>query len=224
VSALAKDQDGYIWVGTDGGVVVFYSPQQVFRSEFYNAQSIIVLQDGFAGRLFENEVINTIFVDGSNKKWFGTESSGAFLLSPDARETILHFNRNNSPLPSNNILDITINPKTGEVFFATDLGLVSYRGFATEGQSQHTDVYAYPNPVRPGYAGYIAVKGLVTNARVKITDINGNLVYDTFAEGGQLVWNGRDLFGNRPSSGVYLVFSTDPEGNETMVTKILFLK
>lgn len=224
VSALAKDQDGYIWVGTDGGVVVFYSPQQVFRSEFYNAQSIIVLQDGFAGRLFENEVINTIFVDGSNKKWFGTESSGAFLLSPDARETILHFNRNNSPLPSNNITDITINPKTGEVFFATDLGLVSYRGFATEGQNQHTDVYAYPNPVRPGYAGYIAVKGLVTNARVKITDINGNLVYDTFAEGGQLVWNGRDLFGNRPSSGVYLVFSTDPEGNETMVTKILFLK
>ncbi|MBW6479536.1 MAG: hypothetical protein K0B37_08920 [Bacteroidales bacterium] len=224
VTALAKDKDGYIWVGTNGGVVVFYSPQQVFRSQSFNAQTIIVLQDGFAGRLFENEIINTIFVDGSNKKWFGTQSSGAFLLSSDARETILHFNKSNSPLPSNNILDISIDPKTGEVFFATDQGLVSYRAFATEGQSQHADVYAFPNPVRPGYAGYIAVKGLVTNARVKITDINGNLVYDTFAEGGQLVWNGRDLFGNRPSSGVYLVFSTDPEGNETMVTKILFLK
>jgi len=224
VTALAKDKDGYIWVGTNGGVVVFYSPQQVFRSQVFNAQTIIVLQDGFAGRLFENEIINTIFVDGSNKKWFGTQSSGAFLLSSDARETILHFNKNNSPLPSNNILDISLDPKTGEVFFATDQGLVSYRGFATEGQRQHTDVYAFPNPVRPGYAGYIAVKGLVTNARVKITDINGNLVYDTFAEGGQLVWNGRDLWGNRPSSGVYLVFSTDPEGNETMVTKILFMK
>jgi hypothetical protein len=224
VTALAKDKDGYIWVGTNGGVVVFYSPQQVFRSQVFNAQTIIVLQDGFAGRLFENEIINTIFVDGSNKKWFGTQSSGAFLLSPDARETIMHFNRSNSPLPSNNILDISVDPKTGEIFFATDQGLVSYRGFATEGQRQHTDVYAFPNPVRPGYSGYIAVKGLVTNARVKITDINGNLVYDTFAEGGQLVWNGRDLWGNRPSSGVYLVFSTDPEGNETMVTKILFMK
>ena len=224
VSALAKDKDGYIWVGTHGGVVVFYSPQQVFQSQNFDAQSIIVLQDGFAGRLFENEVINTIFVDGSNKKWFGTQNSGAFLLSPDARETILHFNRSNSPLPSNNILDISVDPKTGEVFFATDQGLVSYRGFATEGQQQHTDVYAFPNPVRPGYSGYIAVKGLVTNARVKITDINGNLVYDTFAEGGQLVWNGKDLNGRRPGSGVYLVFSTNPDGSETVVTKILFLK
>jgi hypothetical protein len=223
VLAIAKDLDGYIWLGTAEGVVVFYSPQQAFRGGPFDAQPIIVVQDGFAGRLFENETINTIFVDGSNKKWFGTRSSGAFLLSPDARETILHFNTSNSPLPSNNILDISIEPLTGEVFFATDQGLVSYRGFATQGQRQHTDVQVFPNPVRPGYEGYIAVRGLVTNARVKITDITGSLIYDTFAEGGQMVWNGKDLFGRRPASGVYLVFSTDPDGNETMVTKILFM-
>lgn len=224
VTALAKDNDGYMWVGTNSGVVVFYSPHMAFRDQPFDAQTIIVVQDGFAGRLFENETINTIFVDGSNKKWFGTTSSGAFLLSPDGRETLLHFNKSNSPLPSNSILDISVDPGTGEVFFATDQGLVSYRGFATEGQRQHSGVYAFPNPVRPGYDGYIAIKGLVTNARVKITDIAGNLVHDGFADGGQFVWDGYNLQGSKPGSGVYLVFSTDPEGNETMVTKILYMK
>jgi hypothetical protein len=226
VTAIAKDHDGYIWVGTTEGVAVFYSPQNALRqaTSNFDAQSIIVVQDGFAARLFDGETINTIFVDGSNKKWFGTLSSGAFLLSADGRETVMHFNRSNSPLPSDNILDISVDPQSGEVFFATDRGLVSYRGFATEGGRQHSDVYAFPNPVRPGYAGYIAIRGLVTNARVKITDINGNLVHDGWAEGGQFVWNGIGLNGQRPGSGVYLVFSTNPDGSETVVTKILYVK
>jgi hypothetical protein len=223
-TCLAKDKDGYIWVGTDDGVVVFYSPQAALRGQAFDAQSIIVMQDGFAARLFGGETINSIFVDGSNKKWFATVNSGAFQLSSDGRETIMHFNRNNSPLPSNNILDISVDPQTGEVFFATDRGLVSYRGFATEGTRQHSEVYAFPNPVRPGYTGYIAIKGLVTNARVKITDISGNLVHDGFAEGGQFVWNGVGIQGQKPGSGVYLVFSTNPDGSETMVTKILYMK
>ncbi len=224
VTALAKDREGYIWVGTNAGVVVFYSPQGALRGQAFDAQSIIVVQDGFNARLFDNETINNIFVDGSNKKWFATLTSGAFLLSPDGRETIRHFNTRNSPLPSNNILDISADPQTGEVFFATDRGLVSWRGFAIEGGQQHSDVFVYPNPVRPGYNGFIAISGLVTNARVKITDIAGNLVYDGFADGGQFVWNGVGVHGQKPSSGVYLVFSTNPDGSETMVSKIMFLR
>ena len=223
VLSLAKDHNGHIWVGTAEGVVVFYSPQMALRGGPFDAQPIVVMQDGFTAWLFENEAINSIFVDGSNKKWFGTRSSGAFLMSPDARETILHFNTANSPLPSNNILDISVEPHTGEVFFATDMGLVSFRGFATRGQPSHTNVEVFPNPVRPGYQGYIAVRGLVTNARVKITDISGNLIYDTYAQGGQMVWSGTDLFGKRPASGVYLVFTTNADGSETMVAKILFM-
>ncbi len=224
VHSLAVDHNGYVWVGTDEGVAVFYSPHQALSGDAFNAQRIIVEQDdGFAGYLLETEVVNCIEVDGSNKKWFGTARSGAFLLTADGRETIFHFNRNNSPLPSNNILDITINGQNGEVFFATDRGLVSFRGFATEATARHSNVYAYPNPVRPGYSGYISVKGLVRNASVKITDIAGNLVWETIAEGGQAVWNGQDLFGRRPSSGVYLVFSTNDDGEETMVTKIMFI-
>lgn len=224
VHSLAVDHNGYVWVGTDEGVAVFYSPHQAFSGDAFNAQRIIVEQDdGFAGYLLETEIVNCIEVDGSNKKWFGTARSGAFLLSADGRETVFHFDMNNSPLPSNNILDITINGHNGEVFFATDRGLVSFRGFATQATTRHENVYAYPNPVHPGYSGYISVKGLVRNANVKITDINGNLVWETIAEGGQAVWNGQDLFGRRPSTGVYLVFSTNDDGEETMVTKIMFI-
>ncbi len=224
VHSLAVDNNGYVWVGTEEGVAVFYSPHRAFTGEEFQANRIVVDQaDGFAGYLLESETVTAIAVDGSNKKWFGTERSGAFLLSEDGRETIFHFDQENSPLPSNNILDISIEDQSGEVFFATDRGLVSFRGFATGGGDIHQDVYAYPNPVHPGYDGYISVRGLVSNARVKITDISGNLVWETIAEGGQAVWNGKDLRGRRPSSGVYLVFSTNEDGEETAVTKILFI-
>jgi hypothetical protein len=223
VSSLGIDHDGYMWVGTDKGVAVYYAPGRALTGEPFNAQQIIVEQDGFAAILLGTETINSITVDGSNKKWFGTARSGAYLLSADGRETIFHFTAQNSPLPSNNILDIAVNDKTGEVFFATDRGTASFRGLATVAEATHTDVYAYPNPVRPHYHGYIAIKGLVRNAFVKITDIAGNLVYETIAEGGQAIWNGKDFNGRRPSTGVYLVFSTNDDGTETMVTKILFI-
>ncbi len=224
VHSLAVDKNGYVWVGTEQGVAVFYSPQRAFTGQDFQAHRIVVEQaDGFAGYLLESETVTAITVDGSNKKWFGTARSGAFLLSEDGRETIFHFDRDNSPLPSNNILDIAIEGQSGEVYFATDRGLVSFRGLATGGGEVHQDVYAYPNPVHPGYDGYISVRGLVRNARVKITDISGNLVWETIAEGGQAVWNGKDLHGRRPSSGVYLVFSTNEDGEETAVTKILFI-
>ena len=225
VHSMAVDHNGYVWIGTEEGVGVFYSPARAFDNDPFDAHRIIVEQeDGFAGYLLETETVTAITVDGSNKKWFGTERSGAFLLSADGRETVFHFHEDNSPLPSNNIRDITINEKNGEVFFATDRGLASYRAFATEAGPRHSpEVYAYPNPVRREYDGYIAVKGLVRNANVKITDISGNLVWETIAEGGQAIWNGQDMHGRRPSTGVYLVFSTNDDGEETMVTKIMFM-
>jgi len=223
VTAITKDNNGYIWVATDKGVAVFYSPQRALTGAPFNAQPIILEEDRFAGLLFENETVNAITVDGSNKKWFGTTRAGAFLMAADGRSTIRHFDNNNSPIPSNNVTDIAIEPKTGEVFFATDRGVASFRGYATEGVTQHSDVYAFPNPVKPNYNGYIAINGLVSNANVKITDINGNLIYETIAEGGQAIWDGKNLRGERPGSGVYMVFSTNEDGNETAVTKILFL-
>jgi len=223
VYAIAEDLEGEIWVGTNEGVAVFYSPQNIFTGENADAQQILVNVDGYVQYLLETEIVKAIAVDGANRKWFGTERAGVFLLSADGTQQIEHFTEDNSPLFSNNITCLTINDKTGEVFIGTAKGLISYKGTATNGNPTNDSVYAYPNPVRPGYSGPIAIKGLVRDASVKITDIRGFVIYETIAEGGQAIWNGYSFDGRKANTGVYLVFITNSDGSEKMVTKILFV-
>lgn len=224
IFSMARDRDGEIWLGTDEGVAVFYAPENVFSGYNFDAQQVLVEVGGYVQYLLEEETVTAIAIDGANRKWFGTDRAGVFLMSEDGTEQIFHFTAQNSPLLSNTITDIAINHKSGEVFIGTALGLISYKADATMGGSTNSDVYAYPNPVHPGYDGPIAIKGLVTDADVKITDISGALVFATRAEGGQAVWNGNNFSGERASSGVYLVFISNEDGSETMVTKVLFIR
>ena len=136
---------------------------------------------------------------------------------------VKHFTTDNSPLFSNRVHDIAINDKTGEVFFATEYGMVSYRGDAVSSGADFGNVYAFPNPVRPEYQGEITITGLIKDADIKITDVAGNLVYETRTLGGQAVWNGRNRQGRRVATGVYLVFCTNDDGSKTNVTKILLI-
>jgi len=222
VFAIAEDKDGEIWIGTEKGVAVFYSPENVFSGQNFDAQRILVEYGGYYQYLLENEIVTAIAVDGSNRKWIGTDRSGVFLFSEDGTQEIHHFTEDNSPLFSNRITSLTINAN-GDVFMGTDKGVISYRGSATEGGETNEDVYAFPNPVKNGYDGYIGIKGLVTNAQIRITDIGGRIVYSTKAEGGQAIWNGKNLSGKRVKTGVYLVFASDEKGKEKVVTKILFI-
>ena len=224
VYAIAEDLDGAIWVGTDEGVAVFESPADIVTSSNPDASQILVNFDGYNQYLLETEIVKAIAIDGANRKWFGTERAGVFLLSENGEEQIHHFTEDNSPLFSNNITSLAINGETGEVFIGTAKGLISYKSDATKPNDTNDTVYAYPNPVRPGYSGPIAVKGLVRDAIVKITDINGTLIYETRAEGGQAIWNGHNFDGRRASTGVYLVFISNDDGSEKQVTKILFVQ
>jgi hypothetical protein len=194
---------------------VFYPPS-------LEPQKIIISQEGAFQYLLETEVVTAITVDGANRKWIGTENAGVFLFSADGQEQLLHFTAENSPLFSNNIYAITIDGKTGQVYIGTDKGLLSYQGDAVEGEEECSDVEVYPNPVSSGYAGPIAIKGVAANSTVKITDVSGNLVFETQALGGQAVWYGANLSGERVSTGVYLVFAMDQEGEETCTAKLLF--
>jgi hypothetical protein len=221
VHSIAEDLDGEIWVGTDKGIAVFYSPGEVFSGNNFDAQQILIEQDGYAQYLFETEIVSAIAVDGGNRKWIGTQNAGVFLMSPDGTEELLHFTEENSPLFSDNIYSLAIDDITGEVFIGTDKGIISYKGTATEGGEVFNDVYAYPNPVHSDYDGPIAIKGLVKDADVKITDVSGNLVYATTANGGQAVWNGKKFDGEKVATGVYLVFASNEDGSQTHVTKIL---
>jgi hypothetical protein len=225
VFSLAVDLEGDVWIGTEQGVVVFECGSNVFDPNCQGSKRIVEV-DGFNAYLLETEIVTTIAVDGANRKWFGTKN-GVFVQSPSGEEQIAFFDKDNSPLFDNIITDIAIDPINGEVFIGTANGMISLRYDATEGNAVNTkSVYAFPNPVRPDYTGPIAIKGLARDANVKITDINGQRVYETKALGGQAIWDGKDYNGRRASSGVYLVFSTStqqPENPDAIVTKILFI-
>ena len=222
VFAMAEDLDGEIWIGTDNGVCVFYDPSAIFEGE--KAATIIVTQDGYNTHLLNGLLINDIEIDGANRKWFATNNSGVVLTSENGTEEIYHFTAENSPLFSNKVIDIEINQESGEVFFATDKGLISYRSGATEGSNDFSNVLVFPNPVKPDYEGTISIKGLLTDAVVKITDISGNLVYKTTALGGQANWDGKRTNGEEVNSGVYLIFCSDEDGNENHVSKLLIVR
>lgn len=225
VTAFSQDKNGNIWMGTGAGVVVYYNPDDAFEPDFFadRIQLTSYGKDTTEQYLLETVVITDIETDGANRKWIGTQSSGAFLISENGKEEIHHFDKYNSPLISNTINDIAINPQSGEVFFLTDKGIMSYRGEATEGEDTFGNVYVFPNPVRPGYDGKITVTGLAADVNVKFTDVSGNVVFETTALGGQAIWNGKTFDGRKVNTGVYLVFCSNDNGSETFVTKLLFI-
>jgi hypothetical protein len=226
VLCIANDRDGSVWVGTERGPIVYTDPSAIFNNGTAGYQPTIPRNDGTtnADALLGGESVYCIAVDGANRKWFGTEDGGAFLISADGTKQILNFNTSNSPLYSNFVRSIAIQPKTGEVFFGTDKGIISYRGLATEPEGDLSKAYAFPNPVRPEYSGNITITNLVENTSVKITDISGNLVYQTSSQGGSATWDGKNRKGNRAATGVYLIFLTNEDGLLTNVIKLLMVR
>ncbi|MEO8759668.1 MAG: two-component regulator propeller domain-containing protein, partial [Bacteroidia bacterium] len=199
---LALDKNNDIWVGTDQGVYVFYSPNSILtEANGWDAQPIYVQQDGQTQLLLATDAVTSIFVDGANNKWIGTAISGLFCFSPDGQTQLYHFTIDNSPLFSNSIINVNVNGKTGEVFILTDKGIQSFQNTTEEGHTTFEDVYAYPNPVKPGYTGPILIHGMISGATVKIVDAGGNFVYETTSEGGQATWNGENFKGVKVTSG-----------------------
>lgn len=222
VLCLANDKSGSMWIGTANGIGIVNCPSQVIQRQC-EAEKRVVQFDQFAGYLFQNEQVRTIAVDGANRKWIGT-NNGIWLISPNGDEILERYTKDNSPLPTDIIQKISIDPTTGDVYIGTELGLVSYRGTAIDGGKENSDLITYPNPVPSGYSGTIAIKGFVENADVRITDISGQLIYRTTALGGQAVWNGKDYTGRRPQSGVYLIFGTNRDGTQTVKGKMVFME
>ena len=222
VFSVVKDKNGFIWVGTDNGIGIIQCVQDAV-SNSCEAVLPVVQQDNFAGYLFQGEEVHAMAVDGANRKWVGT-NNGLWLINEEGDKIVYRFTVANSPLLDNEISSIAIDPSSGEVFAGTANGICSFRSTATEGGEMHTNVLVYPNPVPPGYGGSIAIKGLASNSQVKITEVDGRLVYQTRALGGQAIWDGRDYKGNKVSSGVYIVLITDEQNRETAAAKIFFIK
>jgi ligand-binding sensor domain-containing protein len=221
VTSLAKDKNGFIWVGTTNGIGVIQCPFEALTS---GCETIwpVIREGGFANYLFKGEEVKSIAVDGADRKWVAT-SSGAWMVNSEGDKVLLHFTEENSPLLSNNVLEIVVDGKSGEVYFATDNGICSYRSDATEAVSDQGNLLVFPNPVPRGYNGLIAIKGLPENSIAKITELNGRLVYQVRSLGGQAIWNGRDYKGRKVASGIYIVIASDDQQQQKAVTKIVFI-
>ena len=215
---MVEDMTGTIWIGTNIGLLKCSNPSLAIDDPSRLTCSRLV-RDGDAYFL-SGESVTAIAVDAANQKWIGTSSQGVFLINEDGTETILNFNTDNSPLLSNTINSIAANPKTGEVFFGTNYGIMSYSSGVSNETKLFSDVNVFPNPVRPGFIDKVTITGLTNNANVKITDINGNLIFQGRAVGNQLVWNCRNSNGSHVATGIYLVLASTSGASESVVTKI----
>ena len=221
---IAEDLDGDIWVGSSKGPAVFYNPDFIFEDNSERAQQIFIEQDGNVQIVLETEQINAIAIDGGNRKWFGTQSSGVFVFSEDVTEQVAHFTVENSPLLSNQILDLAILPKSGEVFISTALGIQSYRSDATRGAETATDLNVFPNPVHPSYSGNVTIDGFVRDSRIKITTVDGLLINELRSQGGRATWNVRDFNGAEVASGVYLILASNEDGSEKIAGRVMVIR
>ncbi len=223
IASLAIDKEGQLWLGTDQGVARIFSPGNVFTGGDYEAQRIMVEEEGYLHPLLETESVTAIAVNGNNEKWLGTDKAGVFLMSADGATQLLHFTEANSPLLSNTITSIKI-ASNGEVYFATSRGIVSYKDYKIESAASLDSLIIYPNPVRPEYKGPVYISNLVEESNVKVTDISGGLVWETQAHGGQVIWDGYNLNGRKVNTGVYYIFVTNTDGSQKKAGKVLFVR
>lgn len=224
VRAVAIDTKNQLWIGTYKGLRILPSVDRFLSETTLTTNAIIILEDNLAQELFYQQSITDIAVDGSNNKWIAIADAGVFQVSPNGQSVLHKFTKENSPLPSNNINDIEIDGVTGEVFFATDKGLVSFKGTATKANDDLNNVYVFPNPVRPGFSGEVNISGLIDKANVKITDIEGNLVFETTSQGGTVMWDTTAFGKYKVASGVYMIFIASDDGAETKVKKVMIIR
>ena len=223
VRCVAVDNRNQLWIGTFAGLRVVSVDRFISETEL-NVNSIIIQEGDLAQELFYQQTILDIAVDGANRKWVSIADGGVFLVSSDGQETIYRFTKNNSPLPSDNINDIEIDGVSGEVFFATDKGMVSFLGTSTKPNDSLSDVFVYPNPVRPNFVGTLKISGLTDKANVKITDIEGNLVYETTAAGGTIEWDTKAFGKHKVASGVYMIFVASEDATDSTVKKVMIIR
>lgn len=226
ILSLEEDHDGRIWVGTDAGVFEISNPAHANSSSMVINHIKIPHNDGTntAEYLLPSERIYGISTDNANRKWIATRSSGLFLVSQRGDKILQNFTSDNSILPDNMINDVYADPRDNRVWIATCQGLISYSSDASPVRDDFSDIYAYPNPVRPDYTGPITIVGLMDNSLVKITDAAGMIINQIKSEGGMARWDGCNMRGERVRSGVYYVFASSGTGDMAAsgaVTKIL---
>ncbi|MBR5119004.1 MAG: hypothetical protein IK100_10220 [Muribaculaceae bacterium] len=225
IRALTADNNGMMWMGTTSGMIAF-DPSKAFDADFHVTHIKVPRNDGtnLADYLLDGQTINCIAVDGANRKWIGTNESGLFLVSADGQQVLKNFNASNSVLGTNQIYHVCCDPTGNAVFVTTPFGLAEYVSDATPGQASYSNIYAYPNPVRPDYGGPINITGLMENSLVKIADPSGNVICSLKSTGGMVSWDGCNYNGDLVPTGVYTIIASQADGSGAGTTKVLIVR
>lgn len=220
INTIVEDKNGEIWVGSTQGVYVFSSPKKILNGESFYAHRPQMIVDGYYQDLLGNENVTAIVVDGGNRKWIATEKHGLFVVSDDGATQLAQYTAQNSGLLSNNIMSMAWDSNLGWLYIVTDKGLMSVRISSTQRNFEYNNVYAFPNPVEPNYTGYVTIRGLIDESVVKVTDLAGNVVYETVSNGGDALWNLKNLLGDDVATGIYLIHCATADGQQSVVAKV----
>lgn len=220
---IELDLNNSLWIGSDKGLLLSSSTNDLFTTKKLITDRVYIEENNSLHYILDEDIITCIKTDGANRKLIGSTYGGLFILSNNADKIEQNFKFDNSNIISNTIKNIEIDHISGEVFIATNKGLVSYRGKATKGAENFDKIYVYPNPIKENYYGDITIANVMENSNIKITDISGNLVFETTSKGGQATWDGKNFRGQRVKTGVYLVFCSNSDNSQTTVTKLLFI-
>lgn len=219
------DKNGWIWVPHNQGVFVIKDSDRMFEAGYHAMRPKVPRNDGtdLADYLLQQVQCTKVAVDENNQKWIGTVGSGLYRVSPNGDMILEHILSASSQMPSDNIFEVVPSKTSNDVYVGTSEGFSIYHSESSPAADNYENVYTYPNPVTPDYAGYITVVGLMEDSLVKIADASGTIVHEGRSNGGMFVWDGCDTTGRRVRSGVYFVFAsqTAEEQSNAAVTKII---
>ena len=222
---MMVDNNGHVWIGTDG--VIEFDPHDIFSDNFRVNHIKVPRNDGtgLADYLLEGITINCIAADAQNRKWIGT-TTGLYQVSADGTQVLKEFNTSNSLLPHDNVFSIACNTHTNSVYIVTGGGVVEYSDDGSSSATDLSNVYCFPNPVRPDFTGLLTISGLPTNTLVKIADSAGNVVKQVRSNGGIATWDCCGSNGERVATGVYYVLASTSgtDSNNNIVAKFLVVK
>lgn len=214
---IALDRDDLLWITTTNGITVLPTTNDFANNPVNPFTPVFGNQ-----RLLLQQIVNTVEVDGGNRKWFGT-NSGLYCFSPETNKLIHFFDIENSLLLDNQIIDLNVNT-TGELFILSQSGIISYQTDAAEPEESLNNITLFPNPIRPNFEGVFTVKGLSFDSNIKITAPDGKIVHTGFSNGGIATWDLRLPNGNKVASGVYFVFVLNDSFTEKFVGKVAVIR